>query len=133
MPARQITPKIYCIVGLVSSALAAKHIFYCLTFKWKLLKAVLILNNCKTQHATNTSYQETNKPIAQATELHGAGECSLHTLALLVGDVELLVLDEELGAGRLAGLNTGIGLVAHASEAESVLEEEGFWNIVDYF
>jgi len=74
-----------------------------------------------------------HKPIAQATELHGAGERSLHALALLVGDVELLVLDEELGAGRLAGLNAGVGLVAHASEAESILKAEDFWNIVGYF
>lgn len=62
-----------------------------------------------------------HKPIAQAAELHGAGECALHTLALLIGDVELLVLDEELRSCRLTGLNASVGLIAYARESESVL------------
>jgi hypothetical protein len=48
-------------------------------------------------------------------------ECPSHPLTLLVGDVELLVGDQELGAGGLTRPDLGVGIVTLAGELEPVL------------
>lgn len=64
-----------------------------------------------------------HKPIAQAAELNDTVECARHALALLVCDVEFLIRDQKLGAGRLAGTNLCVGMVAFAGKSEAILND----------
>uniref|UniRef100_A0A8D8MCU4 (northern house mosquito) hypothetical protein n=1 Tax=Culex pipiens TaxID=7175 RepID=A0A8D8MCU4_CULPI len=63
----------------------------------------------------------TNEPVAQAAVLDHAVERAIHSLALPISYVKLLVLDQKLRPGRLAGLDTRVWTVALTGEAEAIL------------
>lgn len=65
-----------------------------------------------------------DEPIAQAAVLDEPVEGAGHAGTLLVGYVELLVGDQELRPGRLAGPYVGIRVAALAGELEPVLVRE---------
>lgn len=62
-----------------------------------------------------------DEPIPQATELDDAVKRARHSLAFLVRDIKLLVLDQELRPGCLTRLNQGVLVVAFARKTEPIL------------
>ena len=66
----------------------------------------------------------TNDPVAQTGELHHRVFGPLHTIALLVGHIELLIRDEKLGPNVLTRVDDLLGVGADTSGHEPVLVRE---------